>query len=73
MLLIVPYGIETARSSFIMSYSVKLLIVPYGIETEKLKEAGFNCSLLIVPYGIETFAKFQFCFRIQTFNRTLWN
>ena len=33
ILLIVPYGIETAWSSFSVGCGVGLLIVPYGIET----------------------------------------
>ncbi len=55
LLLIVPYGIETA---FIRDYChdrITLLIVPYGIETR----CAYRCCdgyiwLLIVPYGIET-------------------
>ena len=55
MLLIVPYGIETASSTKWRQAVIVLLIVPYGIETHiPVLHAGAE-SLLIVPYGIETF------------------
>ena len=53
-LLIVPYGIETARFMPRLQL-LPLLIVPYGIETSDLKRyLGTRYTLLIVPYGIET-------------------
>ena len=54
ILLIVPYGIETAKRGDIRTQCY-LLIVPYGIETtEKHIKSEVTAYLLIVPYGIET-------------------
>ena len=54
LLLIVPYGIETALT-VTHTYSNRLLIVPYGIETWGYgRTIPDDSYLLIVPYGIET-------------------
>ena len=55
LLLIVPYGIETAIRLAGKHSQKELLIVPYGIETRILQSTKMSLKvLLIVPYGIET-------------------
>ena len=49
-LLIVPYGIETAKRGGMRQVWTILLIVPYGIETlhyygEETLRLAFNCTL----------------------------
>ena len=73
VLLIVPYGIETAYYWRLVTAVGELLIVPYGIETSDPHESACVVFLLIVPYGIET-SRIGYSFSsLYTFNRTLWN
>ena len=72
-LLIVPYGIETAKAMGTRTEK-NLLIVPYGIETvEPVFGMDRLQKLLIVPYGIETDEIPQALEKAHSFNRTLWN
>ena len=73
ILLIVPYGIETDKSSGTGILSRLLLIVPYGIETCVVARFGLSFFLLIVPYGIETPQPPPAQPPHPASNRTLWN
>ena len=60
VLLIVPYGIETAIQRARLNNLTALLIVPYGIETPNILLYCGLLTLLIVPYGIETEVPFTY-------------
>ena len=72
--LIVPYGIETWKSTLWTIRSL-VLIVPYGIETcKQLVHQSIYHPVLIVPYGIETEKDEALkCHFVNGVNCTLWN